>query len=400
MSHCYRRVISSSLRDNGMCAFRMCLLLVSFLFMLLSTSSAMAVTIALQPLPYTFEQPLYVTSLPHDANTLFIVEKVGVIRIVHNGTLLPDPFLDLRDRVSQGYEQGLLGLALHPQFSSNGLFFVNYTDQNGNTQIVRYKVKAGEWQADISSRRVILSIEQPAANHNGGMLAFGLDGYLYIATGDGGRAGDPWSNAQNLNTLLGKLLRIDVDTSSETYTIPQDNPFYDVPNARQEIWAYGLRNPWRFSFDRDTGDVFIADVGQDAWEEVNFQPASSTGGDNYGWNVMEGLHCYPPGRQCNSEAFVLPIIEYAHSRENGCSITGGYVYRGSNIPHLAGKYVFADYCSGRMWQAEYVDDNKEWQVTVLYDSSLQLSSFGEDANGELYVTDLSTGLVYKMEVRN
>lgn len=351
--------------------------------------------IALEPLPGTFAQPLLVTHTDAHPEALFIVEKTGRIRVVQNGTLLPQALLDIRGQVSQGYEQGLLGLAFHPKFAENGWFFVNYTDRNGNTQIVRYQVEPDSLVADPSSAQVIMTIEQPAANHNGGMLAFGPDGYLYIATGDGGRAGDPWGNAQNLGTLLGKILRIDVD-NGDPYAIPETNPFAGVAGARPEIWAYGLRNPWRFSFDRATGDLYIADVGQNNWEEVNWQPAGSAGGENYGWNIMEGTHCYPASSACNKTGLVLPIIEYAHTSEHGCSITGGHVYRGEQMPEWYGHYFFADYCSGQIWAANVQVAKTLLPFESVLATNMQISSFGEDAAGELYITDLSSGRVYRL----
>src|SRR5690606_5939033 len=246
---------------------------------------------------------------PGDRESLFIVEKTGRIRRFAGGRLAPEPRLALLGQVAGGYKQGLLSVAFRPRFEENRTFFVYYTDRRGTVKIDRYQTVPGRYVADPQSRVQVLEIPQPASNHNGGMMAFGPDGYLYIGTGDGGRAGDPWGNAQNLSTLLGKILRIDVD-GGEPYAIPPDNPFVDHPEARPEIWALGLRNPWRFSFDRETGDLYIADVGQNEWEEINLQPAESRGGENYGWNIMEGAHCYQ--RRCDPEGFVLPVAEYHH----------------------------------------------------------------------------------------
>ncbi len=350
--------------------------------------------VRLEPLPWVFAKPLFVTYAPDDPETLFVVEQVGRIRVFRQGKE-EEALLDLRGRVSGGYEQGLLGLAFHPQFQENRYFYVNYTDLAGTTRVVRYRAEDGRYVADPQSAQVLLSIPQPAANHNGGMIAFGPDGYLYIATGDGGQAGDPWGNAQNPSTLLGKLLRIDVDGGTP-YAIPPDNPFAGGGDARPEIWALGLRNPWRFSFDRLTGDLYIADVGQESWEEVNFEPRGSAGGKNYGWNVMEGSHCYPAARACSPEGFALPVAEYVHSGSNGCSITGGYVYRGEAIPSLYGAYLFADYCTGKIWAMWAEGKDQPFQVEELFTSGLQISSFGEDSRGELYVTDIRGGRVYRL----
>lgn len=351
--------------------------------------------LALEPLAAQFSQPLLVTSTDAYPNALFVVEKAGRIQVVIDGHLMDEPLLDLRGHVSGSFEQGLLGLAFHLNFASNGLFYVNFTDRSGATQVVRYHVEPGSWVANEASATTVLTIPQPAANHNGGGLAFGPDGYLYIATGDGGGAGDPHRNGQNASTLLGKMLRIDVD-HGDPYSIPASNPFIGDASYRPEIWALGLRNPWRFSFDRLTGDLYIADVGQNAWEEVNRQPSSSTGGENYGWNLMEASHCYPANSTCNSSLFASPVIEYSHQATGGCSITGGYVYRGSEVPSLIGKYVFGDYCSGQIWVADIAQDGSRWEITPVIDSNLQISSFGEDAHGELYVTDLRGGRVYRI----
>lgn len=352
----------------------------------------------LEPVASGFVQPLWVTYAPGDPDSLFVVEKVGRIRRVAGGQVDPEPLLDLRHEVSGGYEQGLLSLAFHPRFEENRTFFVYYTDRQGTVRVVRFRAFPDRYAADPSSRTEILAIPQPAANHNGGMMAFGPDGYLYIGTGDGGRAGDPWGNAQNLSSLLGKVLRIDVD-GGEPYAIPPDNPFVGRRDARPEIWAYGLRNPWRFSFDRETGDLYIADVGQENWEEINYAPRSSTGGENYGWNIMEGRHCYPPGSRCRPDGLVLPVAEYHHRAEQACSITGGYVYRGSRYPELRGWYFFGDYCSGQIYVMEtpgMAGNRGELRWARALATSLRISSFGEDAAGELYVTDLQGGGVYRI----
>jgi len=360
--------------------------------------------VALEPLNAGFTQPVHIANAPGFPQHLWIVEQTGTIKIydLEAGALRPEPFLSVSSLVSTGGERGLLSVAFHPDFAANGRFFVNYTDRAGHTQIVEYRTGPDRFAADPQSARPLLQIDQPAANHNGGTMVFGPDGYLYIGTGDGGRAGDPWGNAQNLNTLLGKLLRIDVD-SGTPYGIPPDNPFVGRRNARPEIWALGLRNPWKFSFDRATGDLYIADVGQNAWEEIHFQPAGSRGGQNYGWNRMEGSRCYPQGSRCDPSGFILPVAEYSH--QWGCSITGGYVYRGTAIPELVGYYLFADYCSGRIWamdtgpKAAYRDAPGQpvapWSFEELLHTSYRITAWGEDAAGELYVADHG-GRVYRL----
>lgn len=354
----------------------------------------------LQPVATGLQQPLQVTYIPDEPSALVIVEKVGRVRLMVDGALLTRPLLDLRSRVSRGFEQGLLSIAFHPDFQRNRSFFVNYTDLRGDTVVARYRMADGEWEADPASETILMRIAQPAANHNGGMMRFGPDGYLYIATGDGGRAGDPWQNAQNLQTLLGKLLRIDVD-GGEPYAIPADNPFVGRADAREEIWAYGLRNPWQFAFDRATGDLYIADVGQSRWEEVNVQWAGTGAGANYGWNSMEGFSCYRLG--CDPTHMTLPALVYGHDAAGGCSITGGTVYRGSALPELYGAYIFSDYCSGTIWMSwperrarQPSSLNESWPFRVLLPTSFQVSSFGEDFDGELYVTDIAGGGVYRL----
>jgi glucose/arabinose dehydrogenase len=282
-----------------------------------------------------FERPVFVTHAGDGSARLFVLEKAGVIRIVVDGEVRDDPFLDISQLVTiRGNEQGLLGLAFHPQYEENGRFFVYYTAVDGGANTVaEYRVSTDANIADAGSGRVMLAIADTRSNHNGGMLAFGPDGYLYVATGDGGGGGDPDENGQALDALLAKILRLDVD-GSFPYTIPPSNPFASTGGARPEVWAFGLRNPWRFSFDRETGDMWIADVGQGSWEEVDFQPADSAGGENYGWNTMEGAHCFDPANGCDTSGLVLPVHEYDHSA--GCSITGGYVYRGEAIPALRG----------------------------------------------------------------
>jgi glucose/arabinose dehydrogenase len=332
--------------------------------------------------------PLYVTHAGDDSGRLFIIGQAGQIYLLKDGELQDTLFLDLSDTVTQsvlrGYsEQGLLGIAFHPNYAENGYFYVNYTDQNGDSVIARYRVSTENPDvADKDSARVLLTQEQPYPNHNGGQLEFGPDGYLYIALGDGGSANDPLQTGQNPSDWLGSILRIDVD-NGDPYAIPEDNPVASNSSFAPEVWAYGLRNPWRFSFDRATGDLYIADVGQNMWEEVNFQPADSSGGENYGWNNYEASQ--PFATSAVPEGMIYPVAEYSH-REGDCSVTGGYVYRGESVAELEGVYLFSDFCSGRVW-ATYRDTNGDWQTNVFMDLNRQVSSLGEGENGELYIVD-------------
>jgi glucose/arabinose dehydrogenase len=319
---------------------------------------------------------------PDGSGRLFVIEKAGRIRILLEGQLLSQPFLDITDRVgSNGNEQGLLGLAFHPQYSQNGRFFVNYTDRNGDTVIARYQVSGDPNVADPTSEVKLVGVDQPYANHNGGVLAFGPDGYLYAGLGDGGSQGDPQGNAQNTNSLLGKILRIDVN-SGDTYSVPADNPFGN------EVWAYGLRNPWRLSFDKATGDLFIGDVGQNMWEEIDYLPAGSPGGTNFGWDQREGAHDFEGSA---SPKFTEPIAEYSHP-EGGCSVTSGYIYRGS-MPEWNGIYLYGDYCTGIIWGLIQVDGG--WQKQQLFDVDYTITSFGQDQSGEIYLVS-DTGGIYKL----
>ncbi len=335
-----------------------------------------------------FSGPVSITHAGDDR--LFVVEKRGTISVLQDGARLDVPFLDIRGQVSTGGEQGLLGLAFPADFAQTGLFYVYYTDTNGDSVLSRFS--SDGQVADAGSEQVLLTQAQPFSNHNGGQLAFGPDGYLYLGLGDGGSGGDPHGNGQDLGTLLGKLLRVDV--SGEDLAVPSDNPFVEMDGARPEIWAYGLRNPWRFSFDRETGDLFIADVGQNAFEEVNLQPATSTGGENYGWKVMEGDSCFEPRNGCDQSGLVLPIIAYPHGGQWGSSISGGYLYRGAYVPELQGAYVFGDYVSGRIWRADL--EGGEWHVSPLFEPGFNVSTFGEDAAGELYVADYRGGVIYRL----
>jgi len=328
------------------------------------------------------EQPVFVTHSGDQGQRLFIVEQAGRIRILTQRRLLASPFLDITDLVNFGGEQGLLGLAFHPQFSNNGRFFVNYSREvDGATVISEFHVSDTPNRAQ-PTEKILLIISQPYGNHNGGMIAFGPDGFLYIATGDGGAGGDPGNRGQNQTELLGKILRIDINHGT-LYSIPRDNPFATQQHGR-EIFALGFRNPWRFSFDKMTGNLWAADVGQNRWEEVDRVEK----GKNYGWRIMEGMHCFKPSTHCPQNGLTLPIAEYAN--ESGrCSITGGYVYRGQRVPHLRSTYIFGDYCSGEIMGL--VND----RVTILLSTGLRIASFGEDATGELYVVDHGGG-VYRI----
>jgi len=342
--------------------------------------------IRLQPVAGGLDMPLYVTHADDGSGRLFIVEQTGRIKILRDGRVRTRPFLDISAKVQAGGEQGLLGLAFDPDYPRKRRFFVNYTNLAGDTIVARYRVSDRPGRADPSSERVLLEIAQPFSNHNGGHLAFGPDGYLYVATGDGGSAGDPQGNGQSLDTLLGKLLRIDV--SGRGYEVPSDNPTVGRDDARPEIWAYGLRNPWRFSFDRATGDLWVADVGQSDREEVNVERAPRRGGVNYGWNEMEGSVCYEAA-ECDVAGFELPVAEYDHSQ--GCSITGGYVYRGARVPALTGGYLYGDFCSGNIWILDSSAPRKEQRLAL--ETEHQIASFGENEKGELFVVDLAGTLL-------
>lgn len=341
-----------------------------------------------------FEKPVGLAHAGDGQGRLFVVEQAGVIRIIRNNQVVDTPFLDLRDRVgSSGNEQGLLGLAFHPSYRQNGQFFINYTDSMGDTVIARFQVsKDNPDQADVTSEKVLLKVSQPFANHNGGALAFGHDGYLYLGLGDGGSAGDPQNNAQSLQTMLGKILRLDVD-NGETYTTPNNNIFAE--GQLPEIWAYGLRNPWRFSFDRQTGDLFIGDVGQNQWEEINFLPAGSQAGINLGWKYFEGTHLFTSEPPDSNLPLTPPIVEYNHSA--GCSVTGGVIYRGAALQEWNGIYLYGDYCTGWI-RGIYKDQQGLWQQSQLFENIGRIVSFGEDESGEVYVVD-HNGQILKLEAR-
>jgi len=323
---------------------------------------------------------------PNDGTgRMFVVQQQGSIRIVANGSLVSTPFLNITAKVSSGGEMGLLGLAFHPQFTQNHLFYVHYDRTIGGqiqSVIAEYHVSVGDANiADPASERILLTVDQPFSNHKGGQMVFGPDGFLYIGFGDGGSGGDPMGNGQNLQTLLGKMLRIDVNGQSggKQYAIPPTNPFAGG-GGMPEIFAYGLRNPWRFSFERGGSRFFVGDVGQDKYEEIDILES----GKNYGWNVMEGMHCFNPASGCNMSGLTMPIAEYSHSE--GEAVMGGFVYRGSAIPSLAGAYVFGDYISGTMWELVEAPAGM-WTRTQLLSTGLNMSSFGQDAAGELYVVD-------------
>ncbi len=327
---------------------------------------------------------------------LFIVERGGTIRIIDGAeNIVPTPFLDISGITRSGGEQGLLGLAFHPDYAEKGYFFVNYTNLDGNTVIARYSVSAEDSdQADPESRQEILSIEQPYSNHNGGDLKFGADGYLYIGMGDGGASGDPQNYAQDLTSLLGKMLRIDIDNGTP-YSIPLDNPYIRDDVAADEIWASGLRNPWRFSFDRQTGDLWIADVGQNAIEEVNYVPSGTGAGLNFGWRCYEGEAPFNTDNCGSSGDYTFPLYQYYHSEDNGCSVTGGYVYRGTEFPSLNGYYFFSDYCNDILYSLH--DSSGQWVLTKHGQfPENNFTTFGEDQQGELYVAGISSGIVYKL----
>lgn len=345
----------------------------------------------------SFKRPVDFQSTPD--NRIFVVEQRGVISVFPNDSQVTekDTFLDIEGRVEDdGNEEGLLGLAFHPDFQDNGYFYVNYTaSRPDRTVISRFRVSdTNPDQADPDSEQVILEFEQPYSNHNGGQLGFGPDGYLYIAVGDGGSGGDPKENGQDLKTLLGTILRIDVNGSQVNmrYGIPADNPFAENKHGyRQEIWAYGLRNPWRFSFDTENGQLWTADVGQNKYEEINIiEP-----GGNYGWNTMEGLHCFDPSSGCEEEGLILPVFEYG--RNEGVSVTGGFVYRGPSLKKLQGKYIYADFVTARIWSLDLSDKGNPVN-TELLKANFPVSSFGTDQKGELYICGFD-GKIYTLAIQ-
>lgn len=338
-----------------------------------------------------FELPVHVTHAGDGSGRVFVVEQRGRIRIVRDGNVDASPFLDISARVGCCGERGLLSVAFPPGYASKGYFYVDYTDLAGTTVVARYHLSADPDVANPASEQVLLTVAQPFANHNGGQLAFGSDGFLYISLGDGGSGGDPGNRAQNPGTLLGKILRLDVESGASPYGVPADNPFVGQVGWLPEIWALGLRNPWRMAFDRLTGDLYIGDVGQGVWEEVDFQPAASAGGENYGWRIMEGTHCFNPSTNCNMTGLVTPVTEYDHGL--GCSVTGGTVYRGSHQQRLAGIYFYSDFCSGVIWGLQR--NGPDWVSKPLLDTPFGVSSFGEDEAGEVYLLHYA-GFLYRL----
>lgn len=346
----------------------------------------------------TFEQPVDIQHPGDGSNRLFVLSQPGKIYVFENNsnTSSAKVFLDLTNKVLFGGEQGLLGLAFHPDYKNNGYFYVDYTTGNPRrTVISRFKVSASNPDAaDVNSEQILLEVNQPYSNHNGGQISFGPDGYLYISFGDGGSGGDPQNNAQNLKSYLGKILRIDVNNASGNlnYAIPSDNPFKGNTNGLvEEIYAWGLRNVWRFSFDIPTGKLWAADVGQNAWEEIHIIDK----GKNYGWRIMEGFHCFNPSSNCDTTNLTLPIWEYAHNQEGGYSITGGYVYRGNNAQEILGKYVYGDFVTGNIWSLEY--DGKNVKNNLLFKTNHSISTFGVDQNNDLYFASYTTGKIYKFK---
>jgi len=367
------------------------------------------------------DQPVHVTHANDVSGRLFIVERAGVIRILRGGTVLPTPFLDISSIVRDaGSEEGLLSVAFPPDYDTRGYFYVYFTDDRsgnrGNNRVSRFGLTSDPDAADPFSEELILNFDHPTySNHNGGQIAFGPDGYLYIGTGDGGGSGDPFDNSQDPGSLLGKLLRIDVEfqgtvsapppsgpftlylpiilqTQSAPYGIPPDNPFVGVAGYREEIWALGLRNPWRFSFDRSNGDLYVADVGQGAREELDFQTTSGSGGENYGWSCKEGTLDFDPTPDCAGLTLINPVFEYDHSL--GCSVTGGHIYRGPGNSGMQGIYFLGDYCSGRIWGVQ--PDNSSWAGSLLVDTPYNISTFGEDEAGNLYLVDYGSGTIYQV----
>ena len=366
----------------------------------LTSSAVTAQTLRSQRIATGFVQPTYLTAPPNDPTRLFVVEQGGRIRLIKNGVVLATPFLDITTSVLSGGERGLLGLAFHPAYATNRRFYVYFTRRPDGAIVVNRYLRSlnNPDRASAETGQTVIVIPHPNfSNHNGGCLQFGPDGFLYFGTGDGGSGGDPNCNAQNGASLLGKLLRIDVDSGSP-YVVPPSNPFVGVPGFQPEIWAVGLRNPWRFSFDALTGDLYLGDVGQDTQEEIDFTPAGTGGGENYGWKIMEGTTCFssasctnPP--PCNSPLFTDPIWTYNHAGTNNCSVTGGYVYRGSRIAGLGGTYFFADFCSSQIWSFRVVGGvvqnftNRTAELDPPNATINSITSFGEDATGELYIVD-------------
>jgi len=374
-------------------------LIATILLVLASSSWAQFPAISFLPVAGGFTNPVFIANPADGTQRLFVVEQAGIIKIISNGSVLPAPFLDISGKVISGGEQGLLNVTFPPQFAAKQYFYLNYTrTPGGETVIARYRMTADPNVADPNSEEILLVISQPFANHNGGMMAFSpVDGFLYIGMGDGGSGGDPNNFAQNTAPLsgrmelLGKLLRMDVESGVAPYAIPPTNPLF--AGLRGEIWARGLRNPWRFSFDRLTGNLYIGDVGQGTREEIDFRPASSKGKENYGWRIREGSLCYNPPAGCVSPArYIPPVAEYSHAL--GCSVTGGYVYRGTEFPDLVGIYFFGDFCSGIVWGLR--KGPAGFQKRQLADAAFAISTFGEGEDGSIYLADYVAGNIYKI----
>ena len=367
-----------------------------------------------------FKKPLFITSHPKNSKVLYVVEQAGKVLIINNGKKLNEPFLDITDRVVHpsrpGDERGLLGFAFHPNYDKNKKFYVNYINNDGYTIVSEFSAQSN-LVANSLSERIVFNLEQPYRNHNGGHMQFGPDDYLYISIGDGGKSGDPLNAGQDLNTLFGKIIRIDVN--KVPYGIPKSNPYYGQQDKRGEIWAWGVRYVWRFSFDSEIGDIYYGDVGQNKWEEINYEPYNSKGGVNYGWRIMEASKCYDPEKNCNENGLTPPIHEYpndanymvvlgggSQTNSDGCSVTGGYVYRGKKIKSFNGYYIFGDYCSGNIWTFKVVN-NKATELTNWTEEinlangefTTYISSFGEDADGELYIVEYNGG-IYKINQGN
>ena len=354
------------------------------------------VSVTLEPFVAGLTAPLAIVNAGDGTDRLFVAEQAGRIRVIRDGALVADPMLDIADRISSGGERGLLGLAFHPGYPADPRVFVDYTDRDGNTVVSSFKVDpASPDRLDPSSEAILLHVTQPFANHNGGGLVFTADGLLLISLGDGGGGGDPLGNGQSRTTLLGKILRIDVDhpAGDRPYGIPASNPFADGAAGRPEIWLTGLRNPWRLSVDRANGDVWIGDVGQGAWEEIDVQRAGAPGGTNFGWNRMEGRHCYQPAEGCEDPALTLPVTDYGH--DQGCTVIGGYVDRAEAASPLSGGYLFGDYCSGRLWAIDPAADGSRDPVAV-GEGNVSLSAFGEDESGDLYAADITGGAILRV----
>jgi glucose/arabinose dehydrogenase len=341
------------------------------------------------------DRPVDLQAPPGETRRLFVAEQTGRIRIVRDGVLLARPFLDLSARVGHAFEQGLLGLAFHPRYAQTGLFFVNYTDGDNRTHLLSFAASADPDVADPGTERTVLAVDKLTVHHNGGALAFGADGMLYVGVGDGISGGDPFGNAQNLGLLLGKILRLDVDRALP-YAVPRDNPFVGVAAARPEIWAYGLRNPWRFSFVRDTGDLVIGDAGEDRVEEIDVGSGARGGGENYGWNIMEGTLCFSPDTGCPAAGLTPPVLEYDH--DEGCVVIGGITYDGCRMPALRGTYFYSDYCTSfvrsfRMENGQAVD--RRDRTDALGGGLDNVTSFGVDGEGEIHILD-EDGEIYKI----